>query len=94
MRHFKFVPALVVLGVLVFAAAPAQSDQLPANCTKVKGTVTCTTFEGPGNNQAGVGTTTFDQTQGNTTNKSPDPQDLQQGSSCKPPTSNGLPCNP
>jgi hypothetical protein len=45
---------------------------LPDNCTKVNGTVTCT--EGPGNNQAGVGTAT--ETQGNTTNVSPEPQDL------------------
>jgi hypothetical protein len=74
--------------------APSQASSLPDNCTKDKGTVTCTTFDGPGNNQAGVGTTTTDQTQGNTSNTSPEPQDLHSGSSCKPPSSQGLPCNP
>jgi hypothetical protein len=94
MRHFKFIPALIVAGALMFAVAPSQASPLPDNCTKDKGTVTCTTFDGPGNNQAGVGTTTTDQTQGNTSNTSPEPQNLQSGSSCNPPSSQGLPCNP
>lgn len=81
--------AAVGVGVGSASAAP-----LPSNCTREQGTVTCTTFEGPGNNQAGVGTTTYAETQGNTTNTSPTPQDLQSGSSCNPPTSQGLPCNP
>jgi hypothetical protein len=34
------------------------------------------------------------QTKGNTTNKSPEPQDLQDTSSWNPPKSNGRPCNP
>jgi len=78
-----------VFGMSVAGAAP-----LPDNCTKDKGTVTCTTFEGPGNNQAGVGTTTETETQGNTTNKNPEPQNLQDSSSCNPPSSQGRPCNP
>jgi hypothetical protein len=78
----------------VFGLSAAGAAPLPDNCTKDKGTVTCTTFEGPGNNQAGVGTTTDTETQGNTTNKNPAPQDLQDTSSCNPPKSNGRPCNP
>jgi hypothetical protein len=92
-RH-KVVAGLVISGALVFAAAPAGAGSLPDNCTKDKGTVTCTTFDGPGKNQAGVGTTTTNETQGNTSNTSPEPQDLQSGSSCKPPNSQGAPCNP
>ena len=80
--------ALTVTAVMAFAAP------LPDNCTKEKGHVTCTTFEGPGKNQAGVGTTTNTETQGNTTNKKPKPQDLQDSSSCNPPSSQGKPCNP
>jgi hypothetical protein len=66
-------------------AAPAMAAPLPENCTKDQGTVAC--FEGPGQNQAGVGST--DETQGNTTNTSPEPQDL----TCEqsPATSNGKP---
>ena len=66
-------------------SAPAMAAQLPDNCTKTTGTVSC--FEGPGQNQAGVGST--DETQGNTTNTSPEPQDL----TCEqaPATSNGKP---
>jgi hypothetical protein len=88
---------LAVIGALalvfVFSGA-AGAAPLPDNCTRVQGTVTCTTFEGPGNNQAGVGTTTSTETKGNTTNKSPEPQDLQDTESCNPPTSKGRPCNP
>jgi hypothetical protein len=87
-------PAILAGLIWVVVAIPAQAAPLPDNCTKDKGTVTCTTFEGPGNNQAGVGTTTTDETQGNTSNTSPAPQNLQSGSSCKPPTSQGAPCNP
>jgi hypothetical protein len=92
MRHFKVVPALIVAGALMFAAAPSQASPLSSNCTKYQGTVTCTTFDGPGNNQGGVGTTTSDETQGNTSNTSPEPQDLQSGQTCKPPKSQGTPC--
>jgi len=94
MRHLGLVLPLIIAGALIFALAPAQASPLPDNCTKDRGTVTCTTFEGPGNNQAGVGTTATDETQGNTSNTSPEPQDLQSGSTCKPPKSQGAPCNP
>ena len=94
MRRLKVITGLLTAGALMFGAAPAHSGQLPDNCTKVKGTVTCTTFDGPGNNQAGVGTTTTNETQGNTSNTSPEPQDLESGTSCKPPKSQGAPCNP
>jgi hypothetical protein len=72
------VLALSVSGLVAFAAP------LPDNCTKEQGTVTCTT--GPGNqdrtppNQGGVGS--VDETQGNTTNTSPEPQELE--STCRP----------
>ena len=56
--------------------------------------MTCTTFEGPGNIQAGVGTTTSTETQGNTRNKSPKPQEREDTSSCNPESSQGRPCNP
>ena len=84
------ITILVVAALLVLAlAAPAFAAPLPDNCTKDKGKVTCTTFEGPGKNQAGVGTTTSTETQGNTKNKNPESQDLQDSSSCKPPNSQG-----
>ena len=90
------ITALVVAALFMMAlAVPAFAAPLPDNCTKTQGTVTCTTFEGPGNNQAGVGETTNTETQGNTTNKSPeDQQDLEDTQSCKPPNSQGAPCNP
>ena len=93
-RYRATVLGVMFLGASVFAMTPAKGAPLPDNCTKTQGTVTCTTFEGPGNNQAGVGTTTNTETQGNTTNKSPAPQDLQDTQSCKPPSSQGRPCNP
>ena len=90
LRRGSLLPLLVLAVALVPLGSNAAS--LPGNCTKVKGTVTCTTFSGPGNNQAGVGTTTNTETQGNTTNKSPAPQDLTDTQSCKPPKSQGTPC--
>ena len=84
--------ALFVLSLL--AAVPAAGAPLPENCEKHQGTVTCTTFEGPGNNQAGVGSTTEDETQGNTTNKSPEDQQDLANDECaaqNPPTSKGGP---
>ena len=83
--------AVLVLGGM---STTANAAPLPDNCQKVQGEVTCTTFEGPGNNQAGVGTTTTTETQGNTTNKSPEPQDLNDSQTCNPPSSQGRPCNP
>jgi len=89
------VTALVVAALFMMAlAVPAFAAPLPDNCTKTQGEVTCTTFEGPGNNQAGVGEITITETQGNTENTSPAPQDLDQTESCNPPTSQGAPCNP
>ena len=84
----------LVLSTTLLAAAPAQAGALPDGCEKVKGTVTCTTFDGPGKNQGGVGTTTETETQGNTTNTSPEPQDLETTTECKPPKSAvwGAPC--
>jgi hypothetical protein len=84
-----------LLTVAVFALPLLSgAEPLPDNCTRTQGTVNCTTFEGPGNNQAGVGTTTETQTQGNTTNFSPAPQEPGTSTSCNPSTSNGKPCNP
>jgi hypothetical protein len=93
---------LAVAGAIVLAGSAfgilgtptADAAPLPDNCTKTQGTVTCSTFEGPGNNQAGVGETTVVETQGNTKNKSPEPQDLEDTESCNPPSSQGRPCNP
>jgi hypothetical protein len=96
MRHLKALPAvLLTAGALLIAAAPAQAAQeLPEGCTKFHGTITCVTFDGPGNNQGGVGVTAIDETQGNTTNVSPEPQDLESSESCRPPQSQGEPCFP
>ena len=84
LRRLALVPLLAgAIAVVPFGSSAAP---LPSNCTKTQGTVSC--FEGPGNNQAGVGTTA--ESQGNTTNTSPAPQDLT--TSCKPPKSQGAPC--
>jgi len=67
-------------------AVPAFAAPLPDNCTKDQGTVTCTTFEGPGKNQGGGGTTETTESQGNTTNKSPEEQQgLEDECTKKPP---------
>ena len=96
MRRLLTTVVLLVLlltlsGVL---SGSALAGPLPDNCDRDKGEVTCITFDGPGKNQAGVGTTTKNETQGNTTNTSPEPQDLDSTETCKPPKSNGTPCNP
>ena len=83
----------VLAGGLALLPLGSSAAPLPAGCSKVQGTVTCTTFDGPGNNQAGVGTTTETQTQGNTTNFSPAPQEPGTTTSCKPPKSQGNPCS-
>jgi hypothetical protein len=88
----KILATLAVSGLmLVGTAVSASASPLPDNCTKVKGTVTCTTFEGPGKNRAGVGSTTTNETQGNTTNTSPKPQGLTSDCTVNPPTSQGAP---
>ena len=70
--------------LLVGTAGSAGAAPLPDNCTRTQGTVTCS--EGPGKNQGGVGT--VDETQGNTTNKSPEePQQLDCNK--RPPTAQG-----
>ncbi len=69
----KRITIFAVTALLALAmAVPAFAAPLPDNCTRDQGTVTCT--EGPGKNQGGVGTE--DETQGNTTNKKPAPQEL------------------
>jgi hypothetical protein len=91
------ITALVVAALFMMAlAVPAAfAAPLPDNCDRVQGTVNCSTFEGPGNNQAGVGETTTTETQGNTSNKSPeDQQGLEDTQSCNPESSQGRPCNP
>lgn len=92
----KRVSVAMAAGAFLLATAvgTAGAGALPDNCEKVQGQVTCTTFDGPGNNQAGVGETTVVETQGNTTNKSPEPQDLTDSESCNPESSQGKPCNP
>ena len=95
MRRIRSMLLLAGLLTTSLFALPLLSSgaQLSSNCTKVQGTVVCSTFEGPGNNQAGVGETTVTQTQGNTTNFSPAPQEPGTTTSCKPPKSQGNPCN-
>ena len=84
---------LVATALLVVAlAAPAFAAPLPENCERVQGEVTCTTTEGPGKNQGGVGTTETTETQGNTKNKSPEEQqDLQDECAKRPPNAQGGP---
>jgi hypothetical protein len=95
MKHIEtMLVVLMIAGWIALAVAPASGAPLADNCTKDKGTVTCTTFDGPGNNQGGVGTTTSTDTQGNTSNDSPEPQDLESTEFCSPSTSKGAPCNP
>ena len=73
----KILTTLALAGFLVGASAVgAQAAPLPDNCDRDMGTVTCTVFEGPGNNQGGVGSETDLETKGNTSNKNPDPQEL------------------
>jgi hypothetical protein len=88
----KLLATFALTGLLVGASAMgASAAPLADNCTKDKGTVTCTTFDGPGNNQAGVGSTSSTETQGNTKNTSPAPQDLSSDCTVNPPTSQGAP---
>jgi hypothetical protein len=88
----KTLASLSLAALLLGASAgPVLAAPLPDNCTKDKGTVTCTTFTGPGKNQGGVGSTSSTQTQGNTTNTSPTPQDLQSSCTTWPAKSQGAP---
>ena len=73
-------------------AVPAFAAPLPENCERVQGEVTCTTTEGPGKNQGGVGTTETTETQGNTKNKAPaEQQMLEDECEKKPPKAQGGP---
>ena len=90
-RKVLLVPVLA--GALALVPLGASAGPLPAGCTKTQGTVTCSSFDGPGNNQGGVGTTTTTRTQGNTSNFSPAPQEPGTTSSCRPAKSQGNPCN-
>jgi hypothetical protein len=88
----KILTTLALAGFLVGASAVgAQAAPLPSNCDRIQGTVICTTFEGPGNNQAGVGSESVVETKGNTTNKNPEPQDLKDECEQNPTNSNGKP---
>ena len=93
---FRRINLALATGAFFIASAggTALAGPLPDNCTKDKGTITCETFEGPGNNQGGVGETTTKESQGNLDNTSPEPQDLDSSQTCNPPSSNGRPCNP
>ncbi|RZS68786.1 hypothetical protein EV187_1224 [Agromyces ramosus] len=88
----KLLATFALTGLLVGASAMgAAAAPLPDGCTKDRGTVTCATFEGPGKNQAGVGSTSTVETKGNTTNTSPEPQDLEDECTVNPPNSQGAP---
>lgn len=89
----KALLALTLSGFLFGGAmSTAVAAPLPDNCTKERGTVTCTTFEGPGKNRGGVGSTETTETKGNTTNKSPaESQDLEDDCEVNPPNSQGAP---
>ena len=88
----KILTTLALTVMLVGASAMgATAAPLPENCVRTQGTVTCATFDGPGNNQGGVGTTDVTETQGNTKNKSPEPQELEDECSWSPPNSQGAP---
>jgi hypothetical protein len=90
-RRITMLVAAALLA-LALSAPVAFAAPLPDNCTKDQGTVTCTTTEGPGKNQGGVGTTETTETQGNTTNKSPEEQqNLEDTCNKKPPSSQGGP---
>ena len=93
MQRAAAVIAAVFVGLFVLGSAGTASPaQLSDGCTKERGTVTCTSFEGPGNNQGGVGTTTVDETQGNETNTSPaESQDLESTCTARPAKSQGAP---
>lgn len=95
MRRIQIaIASALFLAGSAYGVSSASAAALADNCKKDQGTVTCTTFDGPGNNHAGVGETTITETQGNDTNTSPEPQDLQDSESCNPASSQGRPCNP
>lgn len=83
----KGLSRLVLLALMVAAlfVVPMFSNAYEStSCSKIQGQWTCTTASGPGNNQGGVGSTTTTETQGNLSNTSPAPQDLDTTSTCRP----------
>ena len=83
MRRKTLAGVALSVSALVLAVPTSMAGPLPDNCTKNHGEVVCTTFDGPGNNQAGVGETTTTDTQGNTTNFSPEPLSPGAGAGCE-----------
>jgi hypothetical protein len=90
MRRITSVLAAMLL-MMSMLAGSALAEPLPENCERVRGTVTCTYEEGPGQNQAGVGCTQTVETKGNTTNKSPAPQNLEDEETQNPEGAQGDP---
>ena len=75
------VAAMMVVALTVAAPLAFAAQDLPPGCTKDKGTITCKTTDKPGNSEQGSGdppptAVVEDETQGNTTNKKPAPQEL------------------
>jgi hypothetical protein len=75
------VAAFMVTALTITAAGAFAAQDLPPGCEKDRGTITCTTTDKPGNSDDnGKGkqpeAEVVDETQGNTTNKKPAPQDL------------------
>lgn len=88
----RILVALALAGALMGAGATsANAATLDPGCTKTQGTITCTSTQGPGNNQGGVGSTSTTTTQGNTSNYSPTPQGTGQTCTTNPPKSQGAP---
>src|SRR5688572_33457062 len=81
------VVLLALIAASLFVVPMFSSAFESTSCSKVRGQWTCTTASGPGNNQGGVGSATTTETQGNTINTSPVPQDLDTTSTCRPPGS-------
>jgi hypothetical protein len=91
-RLFAVIVVAAIAGlVLAMTLVASGAQNLGEGCSKDKGTITCTTTTGPGNNQGGVGSTTSEQFQGNTSNTSPEDQvPLTTTSSCRPAQSQGV----
>lgn len=92
MRKVLLAIAMTVMFVVGSAASASAAQDLPAGCSKYHGTVTCYESNSPGKNRGGVGSLSIEETQGNLTNTSPDPQELQD--EClyqNPPSSKGKP---
>ena len=77
------VAALVALALSAPVAFAAQD--LPSNCSKVKGQIVCTTVVEGKNPQGKFDETTTTTTQGNLTNFSPEPQGVGTDEACNRP---------